>query len=120
MPNAELLKPLFVRKDRFPNQIYAKPVNWVISVYNVGSALANEGDEAAVKEGATTAGDIIGGWAGGWAGAKIGVLVGSYAGRAGVVIGGIVGGIIGGVGGSIVGSDLGSEVGSYIVEIGWE
>lgn len=105
MPNAELVKPLFVGRDRSPNQIYAKPVNWVISVYNVGSALANGGDEAAVKEGATTAGDMIGGWAG----AKLGMAVGSGAGLAGAAIGGIVGGIIGGIGGSVTGS--------YIIEI---
>ena len=109
-------------------QAYAKPVNWVISVYNIYSAYENEGKDGALKETTSVAGGIAGGefgvWAGGiaggWATVKLGALIGSSVGPGGAAIGAIVGAIIGGIGGSIAGSDLGSEVGSYIVEIGWE
>jgi hypothetical protein len=107
---------------------YAKPVNWAISVYNIGSAYANDDKEGALKETTSVAGGIAGSefgvWAGSgagvWATIKLGALVGSSVGPAGVAIGGIVGGIIGGIGCSVAGSEIGYKVGSYIVEIGWE
>lgn len=107
---------------------YAKPVNWIISVYNIGSAYEDEGTEGALKETTSVAGGIAGGEIGVWAGTgagvwatiKLGAMVGSSVGPGGLAIGAIVGAIIGGIGGSMAGSNLGSKVGSYIVEIGWE
>jgi len=100
-------------------------VGVALDIYDVGTAVyadLNDADKKIGKKTAAAAGGAVLGWAGGALGAKAGAMGGAAIGTAilpglGTVIGGFVGGLVGGIAGSIAGRGVSNTV---VDAIDWE